>query len=135
MDPMKRPTAVVLSAAIVTLLACGSSSALRSGASVDDVAFPPRLVNGEEVEAAIASEYPAQLRTAGIGGVVRLSLLVGRDGVPVDLRMLQSSGNADLDQAARWVARVLRFEPARASNGSPLQVWASFPIVFDPPEG
>lgn len=116
---------------VVALSACGGGSSLRQGASVDDVAAAPRLLNGDEVTAAIDAEYPDQLRDAGIGGVVRLSLLVGRDGVPTDMRLLQTSGNAELDRAATRVARVLRFEPARSRNGDALQVWASFPIVFD----
>ena len=117
--------------ALLILAACGGGSPLRQGASIDDVATPPRLTNGDEVQAAIAAEYPEQLRNAGIGGVVRLSLLVGPDGVPTDSRLLQSSGNADLDRAARRVAGVLRFSPALNRDGNPVAVWASFPIVFE----
>lgn len=117
--------------ALLILAACGGTSTLRQGASIDEVATPPRLINGDEVQAAISAEYPPRLREAGIGGVVRLSLLVGRDGVPTDSRLLQSSGNADLDRAARRVAVVLRFSPAVDRDGRPVEVWASFPIVFD----
>lgn len=122
----------LLSCALIGLAACAGGS-LRRGASVDDVAAPPRLANGEEVQAAIAAEYPPELRNAGVGGVVRLRLLVGRDGVPVEFRLLDGSGFPVLDQAAGRVARVLRFEPARNSDGDPLQVWAAFPIVFSVP--
>lgn len=125
----------ILSAACglaLALVACGGSS-LRAGASVDDVAVAPRLVNGDEVTAAIETEYPQQLRREGVGGVVRLRLLVGVDGVPVEFRLLDSSGFPLLDQAAGRVARVLRFDPARNSKGDPLQVWAAFPIVFSVP--
>ncbi|MGD2045239.1 MAG: energy transducer TonB [Gemmatimonadota bacterium] len=116
--------------ALLVLAACGGGSTLRQGASIDDVASPPRLINGDEVEAAIEAAYPPQLRDAGIGGVVRLSLLVGRDGVPIDSRLLRTSGSADLDRAARRVIPVLRFSPALNRGGEPLEVWASFPIVF-----
>lgn len=120
--------------ALLALVGCGGGSSLRSGASADDVATAPRLANGEEVQAAIAAEYPAELSSVGIGGVVRLSLLVGRDGAPVDYRVLQGSGNAALDRAATRVMRVIRFRPATDFDGRPVQVWASFPIVFEPPE-
>lgn len=122
------PSAV---AVLLILAACGGGSTLRQGASIDDVAAPPRLINGSEVQAAIAAEYPPQLRDAGIGGVVRLSLRVGPDGIPAESRLLQSSGNADLDRAARRVAGVLRFSPAVNRDGQPVEVWASFPIVFE----
>jgi TonB family protein len=121
---------LLLAVVTVTASACGGSRGLRAGASVDDVAVSPRLANGEEVQAAIEAEYPPELRAAGVQGVVRLSLLVSEDGVPVDYRVLQGSGFPALDRAAGRVARVLRFEPARDSDGDPLQVWASFPIVF-----
>lgn len=118
---------------VMLLAACAGSTSLRSGASVDDVATPPQLLNREEVDEAIAVEYPPQLRAAGVGGVVRLSLLVGRDGIPTDLRILQTSGYDPLDEAAARVARVLRFDPATDHDGDPVQVWASFPIVFRVP--
>jgi TonB family protein len=112
------------------LAACAACGSLRSGASIDDVATPPRLLNGDQVVAAIEREYPPELRAQGIGGVVRLRLLVGTDGVPVQVAILDSSGNAELDQAARRVAPVLRFGPATDRDGNPVRVWASFPIAF-----
>jgi len=116
-----------------SLVACGRGTSLQSGASADRVAAAPRLANGAEVQAAIDAEYPRELRDVGVGGVVRLSLLVGRDGVPVDYRVLETSGNAALDRAATRVMRVIRFSPATDARGNALQVWASFPIVFEPP--
>lgn len=122
-----RPAVGLLLAAL--LAGCGGRS-LRSGASADDVATPPRLINGDAVVAAIASEYPPDLQAQGVGGVVRLRLLVDTDGVPVEVAILDSSGNAELDRAARRVASVLRFDPATDEDGKPLRVWASFPIAF-----
>ena len=119
--------------AVICLLltACGGSS-LRSGASVDDVATAPRLLNGDVVTQTIEQEYPPELRTQGVGGVVRLRLLVGRDGVPRESRVLEGSGLPLLDQAATRVAGVIRFEPATDHDGRPVEVWAAFPIVFRP---
>ena len=109
---------------VMLLAACAGSTSLRSGASVDDVATPPQLLNREEVDEAIAVEYPPQLRAAGVGGVVRLSLLVGRDGIPTDLRILQTSGFGP----PMPVTSV-----STDHDGDPVQVWASFPIVFRVP--
>jgi TonB family protein len=115
---------------ILLLAACGGGSSLRSGASVEDVATAPRLLNGEEVTQAIDREYPPELRSQGVGGVVRLRLLVGTDGVPMEVRILDGSGFPLLDQAATRVARVIRFGPATDLEGRPVTVWAAFPIVF-----
>jgi len=105
---------------------------MRSGASVDEVAAAPRLLNGDVVTQTIEQEYPPELRSQGVGGVVRLRLLVGKDGVPREVRVLEGSGLPRLDQAAMEVAAVIRFEPATSHDGSPLEVWAAFPIVFRP---
>lgn len=113
--------------------ACGGGSGLRTGASVEEIAAAPRLLNGDEVIEAIRLEYPAALRDQGVGGVVRLRLLVGRDGAPVEVRLLDTSSFPLLDQAALRVARVLRFDPARDRDGRPVEVWASFPIAFQAP--
>jgi protein TonB len=122
-----------LAAAICLLLAaCGGGSSLRSGASVDDVATAPRLLNGDVVTQTIEQEYPPELRAQGVGGVVRLRLLVGTDGVPRESRVLEGSGLPSLDQAATRVASVIRFEPATGHDGRPVEVWAAFPIVFRP---
>jgi TonB family protein len=67
-----------------------------------------------------------------VEGVVRLRLFVGQDGVPTEVRLLESSGYPELDRAAQRVAGVLRFDPATDHEGRPLRVWASFPIVFSP---
>ena len=117
-------------AAICLLLAACGGSSLRSGASVEDVATAPRLLNGDAVTQAIEQEYPPELRAQGVGGVVRLRLLVGTDGVPREARVLEGSGLPRLDQAAMRVASVVRFEPATNHDGRPIEVWAAFPIVF-----
>lgn len=117
---------------VALFAACGGGSSLRSGASVEDVATAPRLLNGDAVTQAIAAEYPPELRAQGVGGVVRLRLLVGRDGVPREARVLDGSGLPRLDQAAMEVATVIRFDPATNHDGSPVEVWAAFPIVFRP---
>ncbi|MDH3207408.1 MAG: energy transducer TonB [Gemmatimonadota bacterium] len=118
--------AVVLAAAACS----GSSSSLRSAAPAESVVSAPRLTNGDEVAAAIEAEYPSQFRNDGVGGTVRLRLLVDTNGVPVEVRLLESSGYPALDAAGDRVASILRFDPARDAAGRPIRVWASFPIIF-----
>jgi len=115
---------------VLATIGCRASSNMPSGAPAESVATAPRLLNGEQVEQAIAAEYPDALRREGIGGTVRLRLLVGTDGVPEEVRLLESSGYQELDAAATRVAEYLRFSPATDNDGKPLRVWASFPISF-----
>ena len=109
---------------------CRASSSLRTGAPAESVASAPRLLNAQEVEEAIAAEYPPQLRADGVGGTVGLRLFVDTDGIPAEVRLLQSSGYPQLDTAAQDVADFLRFSPATNADGEPVQVWVSFPMTF-----
>lgn len=124
---------------LVTLLApvlasaCLGGSRMSSGASSESVAIAPQLINADEIAELIELEYPAELRAAGVGGTVRLRLFVGVDGLPIEIRLLDSSGRGELDAAAERVARALRFSPATNHNGDPVRVWASFPITFRTP--
>lgn len=111
----------------------GGSSSLRAGASVESVATAPQLLNAEELVEAIDRAYPPDLLGDGISGTVRLRLLVNRDGVPVEVRVLQTSGYRQFDEAATRVADVMRFSPAIDTDGRPTQVWAAFPISFRAP--
>jgi protein TonB len=121
------PLAVTLLAAAVSS-ACGSRP--TSGASIDDVARPPQLVNPDEVVQVIQAEYPQSLQVLRVEGTVRLRIFVGADGVPMEFSVLGTSGNRELDQAAMRVAPHLRFEPAIDREGRPVRVWATFPISF-----
>ena len=121
---------LVLCVGILAAAGCRSSTSMTSGASAESVAAAPRLLNGAQVEDAIAAEYPEQLRRDGVGGTVRLRLLVDTDGIPAEVRLLETSGYPVLDAAATRVAEFLRFSPATDSGGEPLRVWASFPISF-----
>jgi len=124
---------------LVTLLApvlasaCLGGSRLSSGASSESVAIAPQLINADEIAELIEVEYPTQLRAQGVGGTVRLRLFVGVDGLPIEIRLLDSSGRGELDAAAERVARALRFSPATDHDGNPVRVWASFPITFRTP--
>ena len=113
--------------------ACGGSSTLNGAAPAESVATAPQLINADEVAALIEQEYPPQLRLERVGGTVRLQLFVGIEGIPTEVRLLDSSGRRELDAAAARVARFLRFSPATDYDGEPVRVWASFPITFRTP--
>ena len=77
-----------------------------------------------------APVYPRVELANEISGTVELELLVDVDGHVLKVTILHSSGNRNLDAAAReQVLRHWRFEPA-TSNGVPVQAIGRVPIVF-----
>lgn len=89
----------------------------------------PQYANREEMEAALAREYPPPLRDAGVGGTVMVWLLVDEAGKVRKARVQAGSGHRALDEAALRVADVARFSPA-LHRGRPVPVWIAVPIVF-----
>jgi protein TonB len=80
--------------------------------------------------AAPAPTYPRDALRDGITGKVELELLVGVDGSVLEVRVVHSSGNRQLDNAAReQVLRNWRFQPAMR-NGIAVQALGRVPIVF-----
>ena len=84
----------------------------------------PRIVDGAK------PEYPDNARNKGWEGTVRLQILVGTEGRVEEVRVIGSSGYAELDQAAQRVVRSWRFSPA-LQKGVPVAAWATLPVVFD----
>jgi periplasmic protein TonB len=81
--------------------------------------------------AAPAPSYPRDALREGISGTVQLELLVGVDGRVLEVKIMHSSGNHLLDEAAReQVLRNWRFQPA-LRDGIPVQSLGIVPIVFD----
>jgi TonB family protein len=72
---------------------------------------------------------PPRCRRLGIEGIVRVRVLVGEHGRPLEVLVGHSSGDASLDDAALDAVRRWRFEPARR-DGAPVRVWAIVPIEF-----
>lgn len=74
-------------------------------------------------------EYPDMARSAGIEGTAVVEALVDVDGSIAESRILKSSGNQALDQAAVTAARRARFKPAMQRD-MPVRVWVSIPYRF-----
>ncbi len=74
--------------------------------------------------------YPRPEMMDGVQGTVVLRVLVGIDGVPLEVSVETSSGNRALDQSAlRHVKKAWRFQPAM-QDGRPVQAYGLVPIVF-----
>ncbi len=89
----------------------------------------PTILNREEVRQAMVDAYPTLLRSAGIGGTVRVFFFINENGAVEDYRIQQSSGYAQLDEAALAVAGLYRFSPA-LNRDRTVPVWVLFPIEF-----
>jgi protein TonB len=79
---------------------------------------------------ATAPPYPRAEIRAGIGGTVLLKVLVDIDGRPLDVVVLESSGNRNLDRSAReHVLKHWLFQPAMR-DGRAVQAYGKVPVVF-----
>ena len=85
------------------------SSAAPRQALID---APPRL------RRRIRPDYPNGARRRGEQGEVLVELDVNADGGVDSVRVVRSSGFAELDRAAVQAARTARFEPARSGESS-----------------
>lgn len=80
-----------------------------------------------EVVSRVAPLYPPEALKAGVQGTVMVSVLVGRDGLVKQTRIVSSI--PALDAAAETAVRQWVFKPAR-NEGKPVAVWANVPIKF-----
>lgn len=76
-------------------------------------------------------KYPRGAHSRRIEGTVLLRVLVGTDGRPLDVTVSQSSGNRELDEAARsQILKRWSFRPAM-KNGQAVQALGLVPIAFE----
>lgn len=73
--------------------------------------------------------YPPMARQLGLEGTATVRVLVNRDGLPEESRILASSGASSLDQAALEGVRRWRFVPARQGD-TPVAHWVDIPVTF-----
>jgi TonB family protein len=97
------------------------------------VSVRPMLINGDQVQGALAAAYPQDLRESGVGGTATIWLRIGTDGLVETVRVYESSGHELLDEAAAGVAHMMRFAPARNRDQN-VAVWVRQPVTFVAPE-
>lgn len=76
-------------------------------------------------------KYPAAMLRAGVGGTVVVLAEVDAQGTPIDVRVVERSGERDLDRAAVNAVRQWRFEPAMR-NGKAIATSVKVPVDFKP---
>jgi len=89
----------------------------------------PDITNRSEVQRVLEREYPPLLRDAGIGGTVKVWFFIDEEGRVQDTQIQESSGHAQLDEAALAVADVMKFTPA-LNRDKTVPVWVALPILF-----
>ncbi len=105
----------------------GKGSGLPGGGG-GPIIIPPRLLNAEDVLAALRRYYPENERQRGKEGTVDLYLHIGADGLIHKIDIAQTAGPY-FDAAAEKVARLMRFSPAENAAG-PVPVKIAQPFVF-----
>lgn len=84
----------------------------------------------EEIPEAVTrvpASYPDAARAARIQGTVMIQVLVGKDGLVKEARIVK--GIPGLDEAALEAVRRWVFKPA-LSKGEPVEVWVAVPVKF-----
>ena len=74
--------------------------------------------------------YPAASLRRHESGTVLLRVVVGPDGVPAEVNLVEGSGHRRLDRAATDAVRRWRFRPAMR-GGQPVSGEVRIPVVFD----
>ena len=141
--PVDRPVAAsnkrddsVAAAAVVSdtgaMLANEDTAIDASGPVIESIApvsVGPAPVQLEYARAP-APKYPRNAQRLGLTGTVMLQVLVGIDGQPLEVSVVQTSGHRELDEAAR--AQVLKrwsFRPA-TRDGIAIQAMGLVPVQF-----
>jgi TonB family protein len=90
----------------------------------------PELSNRDAVARALSHEFPEDMRQMGASGAVTVRFRVLANGAmdPGTIDVTAST-HPGFNMAARRVAAVMRFRPARV-NGIAVPVWLTIPITF-----
>ncbi|MBT8395845.1 MAG: energy transducer TonB [Gemmatimonadetes bacterium] len=89
----------------------------------------PELISRQEAEEIVASEYPEELKRAGVEGSVELQFWVDELGRPDNIGFKNGSTNNQLNFAAMRAARGFRFRPA-TRNGVAVGTWVRVTVHF-----
>ena len=101
--------------AVVVFLAC-------AGLSSGKYKAPKASINRD-------LNYPLEAQMANIEGNVTVGVFVDENGKPETIRVVQSSGNTDLDSAAVEFARMIGYEPATLDK-HPFGSWTQLELRY-----
>jgi TonB family protein len=76
---------------------------------------PAELIKARPLSSLVVV-YPEAAKSSGVEGVVVVRAFIDENGEVTDVKVKRSSGNEDLDNAAKEAVLKMRFEPARRGN-------------------
>jgi TonB family protein len=93
-----------------------------------------RVKLGGDVEASkiitkVQPIYPEAAKAAGVQGTVNLHAIIGMDGVPLSLQVVNTDVNPDLARASIEAVSKWRYSPTLL-NGQPIEVDTNITVVF-----
>jgi TonB family protein len=95
---------------------------------------PARLRVGGDIESAklitkVQPVYPQSAKAAGIQGTVILHAIIGMDGRPLSVRVMNQDADPDLARASVEAVSQWRYEPTLL-NGNPIEVDTTIEVSF-----
>jgi len=73
--------------------------------------------------------YPEMARLAGIQGEVIIDVLINKDGIPTEFKVLKSLGKSGCDESTIVGIKRTKFTPA-IQNGKPVHFWIKIKVAF-----
>jgi len=104
-----------------------AASRLADGSPAPANLLLPRLLNTSEVLGFMVRHYPPELLGRSDFEMPWAWLLINAEGLPVQVRILKTSGRAEFDSLAVSAVRLARFAPA-SLQGQRTAVWTPLPI-------
>jgi outer membrane biosynthesis protein TonB len=123
------PILVLLLAALPAPAQTGPDSADVHGLHAVEVA--PRMLNVEEVSAALTRLHPEHLRAGGAGDTVFVKFIIGTDGTPSRMRVERAREPASGPPAVEAMSAA-RFSPALL-HGQPVRVFVQQAVLWPGP--
>jgi len=112
----------------------GANNGVGDGVKTNDSKKTIRIRIGGDVQAAQIVEkvqpvYPDAAKTAGIDGTVILHAVIGMDGTPLSLKVMNNQIDPDLAKAAVEAVSKWRYKPTLL-NGDPIEVDTTIMVKF-----
>ena len=104
-----------------------------------ELSTAPDLAQGNDVAVSVAARplyaprpaYPEAARRSGKEGLLRLAILVDKEGRVKDARVRETSGLDSFDESALCAVKRWRFSAAKDKNGNALERWCIVQIRFE----